>query len=93
LKVKVEFFGELREIAGEKEKILEFNDPPTICEVLTLLVNIYGRKFEKIIFDEGKLSENYIFLINGFNVRFLKGPDTILKDGDELAILLPVAGG
>jgi len=92
-KVKIEFFAELREIADEKDRTLEFNSLPTIREVLNSLVNIYGRKFEERIFDEGKLSEYYIFLLNGWNIGLLKGLDTTVKDGDELAILPPVAGG
>ena len=93
LRVKVEFFSDLREIVGEREKILEFDNPPTIREVLDLLVKRYGRKIGEKVFDGGKLSEYYIFLLNGQNIRFLKGLDTALKDGDELAIIPPVAGG
>jgi molybdopterin synthase sulfur carrier subunit len=93
MKVQVAFFAELREIAGEKGKTLEFNSQPKISEVLNLLVNTYGRMFEEKIFFKGKLSEEYIFLLNGLSIRFLKGLDTPLNDGDELAILPPVAGG
>ena len=93
LRVKVEFFSDLREIVGEREKMLEFDNPPTIREVLDLLVKRYGRKIGKKIFDGGKLSEYYIFLLNGQNIRFLKGMDTTLEDRDELAILPPVSGG
>ena len=93
LRVKVEFFLDLREIVGEREKMLEFDSPPTIRVVLDLLVKRYGGKFGEKIFDGGKLSEYYICLLNGQNIRFLKGLDTALKDGDELAIIPPFAGG
>ena len=94
MKVKVRFFAELREIVGIKEKILEVTNSPTIYNVLNLLVNIYGKTFEEKIFDEkGGLSENYIILLNGKNIRLLKGLDTTLQDGDEIAIFPPVAGG
>ena len=47
MRVKASFFAVLREIVGEKEKMLEFDSPPTIREVLDLLVDRYGRKFEE----------------------------------------------
>ncbi len=39
------------------------------------------------------MSENYIFLVNGRDVRFLGGLDMVLRDGDEVSIFPPVAGG
>lgn len=32
-------------------------------------------------------------IVNGASVRTLDGPDTILQDGDTVAVLIPLVGG
>ncbi len=32
-------------------------------------------------------------IVNGSSVRTLQGPDTILKEGDSVAVLIPLVGG
>lgn len=44
--------------------------------------------------DAGELREHMIVLLNGVHCRHLpEGLGTILKDGDQIAIFPPVAGG
>jgi molybdopterin converting factor small subunit len=38
-------------------------------------------------------SELLHIIVNGASVRTLQGPDTILKDGDSVAMLIPLVGG
>jgi molybdopterin synthase sulfur carrier subunit len=42
---------------------------------------------------EGKKRRSFTVLVNGENVRFLKGWETELKDGDEVYIMPVIAGG
>lgn len=43
--------------------------------------------------DEGALRRFVNLYVNGEDVRFLKGLDTGLKEGDEVSIIPAVAGG
>ena len=64
LKIKIRFFAELREIVGEREKILAFPDSHVnIAKLLNFLVDVYGEKFKEKIFDKnGQLFNHYITL-------------------------------
>lgn len=89
MKIRFRLFAELREIAGEKERILEFNKPLTIFEALNILSNLYGEKFKERMFKE----ESFIILVNGVNIKNLNDMKTQLRDGDEISIFPPVGGG
>ena len=44
--------------------------------------------------DEGGQPRRFLnFYVNADDIRFLKGPETPLKDGDEVSIVPAVAGG
>ncbi len=93
MKVKFRLFAELREIAGEKERILEFNKSLTVFEALNILSDFYGERFKERIFKEENPVENFIILVNGVNIKNLNDMKTQLKDGDEVSIFPPVGGG
>jgi len=45
------------------------------------------------IWDGEHVRDDYIIMINGRNMLFLGKEDTVLKDGDEISIFPPAAGG
>ena len=48
---------------------------------------------ERICDQEGTLRRFLNFYVNSEDIRFLEGPATALKDGDEVSIVPAVAGG
>ncbi|MBI2822150.1 MAG: MoaD/ThiS family protein [Acidobacteria bacterium] len=48
--ITVRFFGYLERLAGQRETCLSVQDSATVLDVLTLLSNQYGQKFESAIF-------------------------------------------
>ena len=42
---------------------------------------------------DGKLRRFVNVYVNEEDIRFLKGPDTVLKSGDEVSIVPAIAGG
>jgi molybdopterin synthase sulfur carrier subunit len=68
----------------------------TIHELLSRLVGEFGGDFEHMVFapESQDLNQHIIVLVNGRHVSHLPdGLSTELKDGDEVALFPPIAGG
>ena len=96
MQISIRYFTTLREITGKKEeKLCIENQKFTIASTLNILSVKYGKPFINYVFD---ISEMHVkkflqLLINGANIDTLNGQETLLQDGDVLAILPPVGGG
>jgi molybdopterin synthase sulfur carrier subunit len=97
LKVSVRFFTSLREITGKREEALSFQEGErvTIDVVLKTLKETYGRRFAEYVYDAeiGQVRSFLQLLVNGRSASTMNGLQTILKEGDVIAILPPVGGG
>ena len=95
MQVKIRFFTSLREIVGKKEETLTLTQNATVNSALEALQIKYGEPFTKYVFDakSGQPKGFLQFLINGNSTSTQNGLETLLKDGDVLAILPPVGGG
>lgn len=97
MQVSIRFFTSLREIVNKKEDTLKFsgNQKVTIDIVLNTLSKQYGKAFVDYVFDSatGNVKGFLQFLVNGNSTSTGEGLNTVLHDGDVLAILPPVGGG
>ena len=94
MNVKIKFFTSLREITGNKMVNLQLKNKISVEQLLFLLLEKYGQEFRDYVYNqEGKVQDFLSFLINGKNINNLQGFNTILKEGDIIAILPPVGGG
>lgn len=81
--VTVKFFATLRKATGEKSYESAARN---VGGVLKEVEKNYGDKVSRYL-------KNCIVLVNGQNVGYLKGKRTKLRDGDEVSLFPPVAGG
>lgn len=81
MRVRVLFFGALKEIAGRAEEDLEIATGATLEDVFRL----YAERHET-------LQERRSSTLFARNREFARG-DAVLADGDEVAFLPPVSGG
>jgi molybdopterin synthase catalytic subunit len=81
MRVRVLFFGVLKDLTGKSEELLEVSSGSTIASVF----DGYLQRFATL---EGKRSS----ILFARNHEFVK-PETELKDNDEVAFLPPVSGG
>jgi len=89
--VSVELAGALARIAGEKRVIVEAGP---LGEVLDTLGSGHGEAFRDRLFDDGGRPRRFINIyVNGRDYRFLDKLDTMLQDGDVVALLPAVSGG
>lgn len=97
LQVSVRFFTVLREVTGKKEEKLQFPEgiKVSVDSVLKSLAQNYGKHFADYVYarETGAVKGFLQFLINGKSASTLDGLETVLEDGDVLAIVPPVGGG
>ena len=91
MSITVKIPTQLRSVtSGEAETDVE--EASTVGEVLDGLYNRYDGLRERIA-EDGGLRRFVNVYVEGEDIRFLDGLDTVVPDGGELTILPAVAGG
>jgi len=95
LKIRVQYFAIIRELANRREDVLDVGEGSTVLDVLRALAERYGAKFKDYVFDpKTGTPKSYLqFLINGDSISNLSGLSTVLTDNSVLVIIPPVGGG
>jgi molybdopterin synthase sulfur carrier subunit len=65
----------------------------TVAELLEDLERQHPGLRERIVDEGGEVRRFINIYVNEEDIRFLKGKDTALKDGDEVSIVPAIAGG
>ncbi len=65
----------------------------TMIEAVKELIKKYSLLKRELVNEDFTLKDDYIYLVNGRNIAFLQGENTILKDGDRVTIFPPIGGG
>jgi len=91
--VKVKYYGLYRVITGIDSEYLEIPEHSYLGSFLSNLIDKYGDKLGKLLFDE--FGEPWNILIIAVNNDSVSLPDTDreLRDGDIVRLLSPVVGG
>jgi len=95
MKVSLKILGlpTLSKVTGKKELNANF-EGKTVNDLIDYLIKRYGRKAAEALLDEeGKLDITIQVLLNGREWITHDHLDTVLKDGDNIALMLMVAGG
>lgn len=95
--IRIRLHPPLTRIIGVREFTLDV--VPTVANPLTietLFHTLQERhpKFKEAIYDQdGKVSLEYLCVLNGEALPRHEGLCTPLKDGDEIELLMPISGG
>ncbi len=89
--VKVKIPGPLRKLAGGKDEIEV--EAKNLKEVIDKLAEINPEMKNRLLDENGEIRRFINIYVNNEDIRFLKGLDTELKDGDEVSIIPAIAGG
>lgn len=92
MKIKVRAFASFREILG-KEIEIELKEGSTVRDLLETLASSSPKLSEAAFNDSGDLLDYVLLMINRKRIDPLDLEGAVLKDGDEVAIFPPVAGG
>ncbi|MEM2977669.1 MAG: ubiquitin-like small modifier protein 1 [Candidatus Hadarchaeales archaeon] len=90
--VRVKFFAKFRELAGTGEMEVEAGDVRSLLRVLREKKRGLG---EALLEDSERMSlrKTVKVLVNGREIRWLKGLDTPLGEKDVVYLFPPVGGG
>lgn len=92
MKVRIKYFGQLREMAGVEEEAGEPSEGNDLKAVLEERARSHGDDFRRVIFNRGgRLRPSVMILVNGDPVDKARPPK--LEDGDEITVLAAIAGG
>jgi len=85
----------LRDFLKAKEFTVELNGNPNVKNLLEELFRRFGEKLREKIMDpvSSKVKHHWVILVNGHSIKSLQELETPLKDGDDVLIFPPVAGG
>lgn len=90
--VKVNFFSTMANLTNNEKEV--FIKASSVREALEKIVVKYGDNFKNRIFEsENKLKRIINIYVNGKNICFLEGLETIVGYGDEITLLPAVSGG
>ena len=76
--------------SGKGEVVIEGN---TVQDMVDALEKSYPGMKERLCDDGGELRRFLNFYLNEEDIRFIKGKETPIKDGDEISIVPAIAGG
>lgn len=82
--MKVNFLGPVKEVVGETERVINLKKG-TVQELLESIFKLYPEQKKKL--------ESAGIFIGGAIVKRSEMQSPILKEGDELSLIMPVAGG
>ena len=93
--VHVKPLAMLRDFLGMKELSVELDEHSNVKNLLEALFRKFGNGFREKIMDpnSNQLKHHWVVMVNGNNINSLQKLDTSLKNGDEVLIFPPVAGG
>jgi molybdopterin synthase sulfur carrier subunit len=89
--VKVKIPGPLRKLVDGKDEIEV--EAKTIKEVIEKLGEINPEIKARILDENGEVRRFINIYLNNEDIRFLKGINTDIKNGDEISIIPAIAGG
>ena len=78
---------------GELEVQFPEDAPVNVARVLRSIKSRYPDVYERWCDKEGKLRGSLTVFVNGEHIRYRKGMETLLKDGDEVYVIPVIAGG
>lgn len=93
--INVKFLGIFQRLSGKKQYELKLQEPSTIQDVVTKLLEVFSDDFKAVLVD-AQLNDprpNALILVDGKEISALQGLETEVRDSQEIVFLPMVHGG
>lgn len=92
MNLTVSYFGQLATVADKDSELVDAADGAHLVDLMGKLCERHGDEFRSFVLDDGgTLRPSLLITVNGRSVDRANPPS--LSDGDEIALLPPIAGG
>jgi molybdopterin converting factor small subunit len=93
--VKVRSIALIRTLLGREHLDLSLPEEATIDDVLERLIEIGDPKLASFLAEPKEKSAHapLRIMVNGRDITVLRGRDTVVAEGDDILIFIPIAGG
>ncbi len=91
--VQVNFFATFRHLTKNNQLTLALDENSTILHLLKVICYKLPEIKDILVNEDYSLKEWNHILINGRNIKYLQGLNTVILDNDIISIFPPVAGG
>jgi MoaD family protein len=92
MKVVVHYLAHLKQAAGTAREEIELAESCSVAALLPELAARHGESLRRLLLDDqGGLQPTILLFINDTQVADARA--VMLQDGDEIALLSPIAGG
>lgn len=89
----IKLFATLRDFVGAKEITVPFEGGGTVRDLIQAIRQVNPALGDKIAESDGQLTGLVHIFVEGRNIEWLQGLDTVIADKDDLFMIPPVAGG
>jgi MoaD family protein len=94
MEITVRYFTVLRKLTEKKQEKLNIKEDSTLEDLLALLTKRYGESFERYVSPRRvKKRVQMVFFLNGKDTAQADGLKTMLRNGDTVTLMPPIAGG
>ena len=91
--ITVKLLASLRKLAGSKELMVPLKLGGTVGDLLQAIGEVNPEIRAKVVNEDGELAGTVQVLIDGRNVLWLDGLDTVVEPEQAVTLIPPVAGG
>ncbi|MFT5123545.1 MAG: MoaD family protein [Kiritimatiellia bacterium] len=92
MKITLRYTAQLAMEAGGPTESIEIDEGTTIDAVIQLLASTHGGRFSELLLnDQGDPHPTIMRIVNGEQIDRAQPPK--LREGDELMLMSPIAGG
>jgi len=95
IRVKIYTILALKQVLGRREFEVSIQEGSTVKDLISWMVQTWGEKLSPHLFQPGsdRLVPHIRLMVNGRDIQFLNGVETVLQDGDEFTMLPILTGG